>query len=101
MKLKEKLRELFDPPIAAMIWQLLDQARTLGFGDEDFVNAKEALEANEWELSFDTIVTQIDEYGIPVTTEFIGRSENIIAEMKIDRSKYQFIYRLPINGSRG
>src|SRR5688572_9961950 len=99
MKLKETLRQLFDPPIVAKLWQLLDRSKALGLRKEDFDNAREALEANEWEVSFNTILVQLYEYEIPITSEFIVISEEIMDEMKIDRREYQFIYKLPIRNS--
>ena len=77
-----------------LVSNLIDMAEVFGLPAQDVLNAREMLEYNEWEVGFDTAVTQLYEYSIPVNKEFIDLANEAMKEMKIDSRKYDFINRL-------
>ena len=99
MKLRERIARFFDPPVVPKVRELIDQAETFGLSEYDLNNAREMLEVNEWGLGFDILVTQLYEYDIPITTEFIKLAEEVMNDMKIDAGEFNFIYKLPIRQS--
>lgn len=73
---------------------LIEQAKAFGLGEVDLTNAREALDYFEYEVAFDTIVTQLYEYGIKINIQFIRLSEDICDSMGIARTRYAFLVEL-------
>jgi hypothetical protein len=71
--------------------QLLARSAEFGLGETDYKNAEEALDANEWELCFDTVASQLFEYGITVDADFVRSMYEAADEMNIAREKYSFL----------
>jgi len=86
------------------IYALIEKARRLGLGEVDLNHAQEELEYFEPEVAFDTIVTQMHEYGVKIDLEFLRMVDEICDLMKIQRTKYSFLMELledrsdPISG---
>lgn len=80
--------------IEQKIRALIEKARSLGLGEFDLNNAREALEYFEAEVAFDTVVTQMHEYGIKADLEFLRMVDEICDLMGIQRNKYSFLVEL-------
>jgi hypothetical protein len=78
---------------------LLEYSQKLGIRDEDLNNAIEFLDYNEFELCFDTIITQMYEYDIKIDEKFFQLVEEIGTDLKLPVNAYFFMKELitPIN----
>ena len=55
-----------------LIADFLSKAKLLGLPDADYKTAEDFLFYNEYGLAFLTVVDQLYEYGMPVSSEFYG-----------------------------
>lgn len=94
MNLREKLKNFFEPPVVGKVRTLILMARELGLPDQDIQNAEEMLQVNEWGVGFDTVVTQMHEYDVTVTEDFVHLAKEIMADMRIEESEYAFLHEL-------
>ena len=73
---------------------LINLARVLGLSEPDLNNATEALSYNEYEVCFDTLITQMYEYNVKINRNFYNLTHEICEHLGIDRIKYHFINEL-------
>lgn len=71
-------------------------ASALGLHEVDAKNAKQMVDANEWGVGFDIVVTQLGEFEILVTDEFISLAREIASDMNIDDDTIGILNRLRI-----
>jgi len=77
-----------------MLSQIIELANSFGLSLYDVANAKMFLENHEFELSFDTIMTQLYEYDIKIDNEFYILTLSTLDKMKIDKAKYEYVKEL-------
>ena len=70
---------------------LIDSAETQGLPAQDLTNAQSFLDHIEFGLCFDTIITQIYEYEIEITSEFYDSIIVIADQMKLPVESYSFM----------
>jgi hypothetical protein len=73
---------------------LIKRAKTLGLPDHDLKDAKEFLDHNEFELCFDTIITQMYEYNTEIDHEFYELIKKIGNKMNLPLENYSFMMEL-------
>lgn len=73
---------------------LIEIARILGLNENDLKNAKDYLAHNEFELCFDTIITQMYEYDIEIDSEFFESISKIGQNMNLEQDNYSFMKEL-------
>jgi hypothetical protein len=85
---------LFKKSIKKEIKELLILLDSTDFRKEDKKNAEEYLMYNEWGLSLDTIVSQLYEFDIKISTELFNKIKGIAERMKIPESDFSFLKKL-------
>lgn len=80
--------------IESLLTNLINQAQDFGLSVGDVINAREFLSNHEYGLSFDTIITQIYEYDIPINSDYYDLISNIGQKLKIDSKEYKFVKEL-------
>ncbi len=70
---------------------LCDLAEVYQARKEDVCHAREFIHYNEFELSFDTLITQMYEYEIKIDTKTYSLIESIGIQLKLSREKYFFM----------
>jgi len=85
---------MFNNKIEKDLDVFLKRATELGLPASDVENAKEALDANEWEVCFDTIATQMYEYEKPIDLGFLELGFRIVKQLGIHGRQYIFLEEL-------
>jgi ADP-dependent phosphofructokinase/glucokinase len=80
--------------IKSRILTLINLAEQLGLNEKDITNAKECLEYNELELSFDCVITQTHEYDVAIDKAFYSMVTAIASELKLPANEYDFLIPL-------
>jgi len=73
---------------------LLTEATKLGLPQQDVKDAVEMLEHAEYGLCFDIIVTQLYEFDIQITEEFLVLIEQTAACLGMPQEEYAFVREL-------
>lgn len=76
------------------IAEQINKAMELGLPEKDINIAKEYLDYNEYEVSFNHIVTQLYEYAILIDQPFYDLTLEIADLMKIPENEYGFLKEL-------
>jgi hypothetical protein len=84
-------------PYETQLPQLLATAAALGLPGRDVANVQDFLEYGEWYLAFDTMVTQLFEYGLPLTADFYEQLEACAAEMQPPPDPFSYLLLLVKN----
>ena len=74
--------------------ELIVNARLLGLGETDVNNAQEFMNYNEFELSFDTLITQMYEFNIAINDGFYDLTVQIADSLKLPSESYSFMKEL-------
>jgi hypothetical protein len=74
--------------------QLIDVAESRGLNDRDILLAKEYLSYHEFELCFDTLVTQMYEYTIKINQPDYALISAIAERLKLASDKFEFMHEL-------
>ncbi len=74
--------------------KLIEVGKTVGLSDFDINNATEYLIYKEYELSYDTIITQIYEYDLEIDDDIYLLISQIGKKMKLADSDYLFMNEL-------
>ncbi|MDR6563436.1 MULTISPECIES: MafI family immunity protein [unclassified Arcicella] len=73
---------------------LIEVSRVLGLNENNLENAKDYLVHNEYELCFDTIITQMYEYDIEISNEVYNSISRIGKTMNLQQDSYSFMKEL-------
>ena len=73
---------------------LLKAAELFGLSKYDLNNAYDFLNHKEYGLSFDTIITQLYEYGVEIDDDFYRLISRIAKEMNLPEENYIFTKEL-------
>ncbi len=85
--------------IKNVLLELMNSAKVLGLEEQDLKVAKDFLDHQELGLCFDTIITQMYEYGIEIDSEFYNLIDTVGKKMSIPSNSYSFMKELiRING---
>lgn len=85
---------MFKNPIDSQVRTLAAKCRLLGLPEQDCVIANDFLQYHEYGLAFDTILTQMYEFDIPIDTELYQQIETIAQRMSLDTEDYVFMAEL-------
>ena len=85
---------MFRNPLASQIRALIAKCRLLGLPEQDCVNANEFLQYHEYALAFDTILTLMYEFDIPINAELYEQIETIARRMSLEAKDYSFMAEL-------
>ena len=85
---------MFKNPLTSPIRALIVECRLRGLPEQDCVNANEFLQYHEYALAFDTILTQMYEFDIPINTELYQQIETIAQRMSLETKDYAFMAEL-------
>jgi len=85
---------MYKIPINSQIRTLAAKCRLLGLPEQDCVNANDFLQYREYGLAFDTILTQMYEFDIPIDTELYQQIETIAQRMSLSAEDYAFMAEL-------
>lgn len=73
---------------------ILTKAIALGLRTNDIENIEELIYYNEYGLAMDTIASQLFEYEVTVSADFYINFNVFVHELKIDFSKYKYLFNL-------
>ena len=73
---------------------LIVDAKKLGLAEADVVTATEFLAKFEYGLCFDTVLTQLYEYNIPINTGFYTAVENMAKVLGLPKSEFKYMAAL-------
>jgi len=74
--------------------EAIEMSKIFGLNENDISNAKEYLEYNEFELCFDTLITQLYEFDIVINEKFYELIDKIAKAIKLSEEKYIFMKEL-------
>lgn len=74
-----------------MLKLLIAIAQESGMSETDLKNAKEFLEYNEWGLCFDTLITQLYEYDLPINVNTYSYITFLAQRLKLQPGCYEFV----------
>lgn len=77
-----------------LLSELINKAQDIGLRNQDVKDAREYLGHNEFGLAFDTVVTQLYEYKVPINMDLYMFIELTAAKMNIKESEYVFLREL-------
>ncbi len=66
----------------------------LGLGERDLYNVDEFIKYKEFELGFDTLITQMYEYDIEINDQVYELIVSIGSQLKLSKDKYDFMQEL-------
>lgn len=86
--------DLMKKPVKTLLIKLSESARRLGLKEVDFNTAVEFVEHREYGLCFDTIVTQLYEYDVPISEAFYLSVCEIANEIQTPEESFSFLAEL-------
>jgi hypothetical protein len=73
---------------------LINRALAFSLPEVDAQNARELADYNEYALAFDTVLTQLYEYSIPIDLAFYQLAEKIAVAMHLAEEEYEYLTEL-------
>ena len=77
-----------------LLKEFILSAQILGLATEDLMIAQEFLDNREFGLCFDTIATQLYEYGIEIDEDFYLLIMSISKTLKLEQNDYTYMKEL-------
>lgn len=91
MNLKEMM---FGANKKKSLLSFIKMAEQMGLQSVDAENARDLFLHHEFELCFDTVITQLYEHRIKISSEFYNLACGISDELKIEGKNYAFLKEL-------
>lgn len=77
-----------------LVSSFIDIAESLGLSAVDIKNAKDLLEYREYGLAFDTVITQLYEYEVEISSEVYEYIKVIAEMMNMPENEFSFMKEL-------